>query len=303
MLAEILVADQTPAGSLLDNKLLLAVVTAILGLGAGYLLKQVRDRNDERRQLSWDSEINTRLIEIGTTSKEKVKILYGPSETPVDELASIRLRVTNTGNRAIKNQFLRLRFPDKAKVLEFRPEPKPEPELNVDDVSDFEALAIERRYQIGHLEVGQSVSFLLVADGGDWTRWSSIYPFNEEGDVEFVRRDAARTKEDQEHVSSFCFWFFAFVMLASLMAALPIPPYYLLPLVPILLVPAAFVLAHLRPVSRLFESLAATFLNSRESGESRQAIHSHGERSLAFGRVTGGVHVYPATSSESQSTS
>ncbi|ADU09161.1 MULTISPECIES: RIP homotypic interaction motif-containing protein [Micromonospora] len=187
---------------LTENKLLLAVFTAACGFFFALIAERIKSRKASRKQLSWDVRVDDRLLQVGEgSSAERITVSYGDVE--VKNLTQVLASFENTGNSVIKNQYLRFRFPDESKILEVALDPEPEPELGVAEVGNEKASDLDRRYLIAHLEVGQSVRYRIVSDGGKWRSWAGVHPFNEEGGVEFQRRDVVRAREDEEEVVPF----------------------------------------------------------------------------------------------------
>jgi len=185
----------------LVEKVILALLGAVLGFVGAYTLDRVKARREPRRRISWDVDIERTLIKVKSSIRSKVRVLYNGAE--VAELAHIKCAMANTGNRVVKNHELRFTFPERTTLLETYLEPVPDPELGVELILDEDTGGrSERRYRISHLERGEAVHFNFVTAGGDFADWRPR-SFNQEGDVEFGRRDVAVAKEDEEHVRPF----------------------------------------------------------------------------------------------------
>jgi len=205
---------------LAENKFLLALFTAVCGFFFALIVERMKSRNSLRKQLSWEIRVDERFLQVREgRNAERIAVSYG--NVPVQNLVQILASFENTGNSVIKNQYLRFRFPEESRILEMVPEPEPEPELGVVEVDGGNLSALERRYLIAHLEVGQSIRYRIVADGGRWLSWSDVHPFNQEGGVEFQRRDAARARDDEEEVVPFIR---AGAMLIALLSATVVAP-------------------------------------------------------------------------------
>jgi hypothetical protein len=201
----------------------LAAFTAICGFIFAVILQRVQDHRAPRKGISWDVEIE-RPAQLDNDEDNRIGILYNGS--PVKDLFQVRILVENTGNTLIRNEYVRFRMPSGARLLEMAPDPAPEQELGVSEDESFASGPTERRYKIGHLEAGQSVSFLIVTDGGTWYSWHDIHPYNEEGGVPFQQRDIARAKEDAEEVQPFIRNLAAFLLLTILVSITPSPASY-----------------------------------------------------------------------------
>jgi hypothetical protein len=203
----------------------LAVFTAICGFIVAVIAQRVQDRRNPRKAVSWDAEIE-RPARLGKGEDRRIGISY--NGTSVKELFQVKIRVENTGNTLVKDEFIRFRMPEGATLLEMAPDPTPEQELGVSEDRNPTLSQMERRYKIGHLEAGQKVSFLIVTDGGAWSTWRDIHPYNAEGNVLFLQRDIARAKEDAEEVQPFIRNLAALLLLTILVSITPTPASYVL---------------------------------------------------------------------------
>lgn len=250
--------DDTSIVEALSNKYLLALVASLFGFLFSMLLEWRRNRRIPRKQLSWEIYIDTRLVEIESSLAGQVLVSY--SGNPVENLTSVNFKVTNTGNSVVKNQFLRFAFPERAKMLEATLDPAPEPELGVRDVSESADSHRERRFELGHMEVGQSVGFHFIADGGDWSSWTGVHPFNAEGGVDFQRRDVARVKADQEHIRPFFIYLVILLVVPFIFDVSTSPAFGIARLV-CSLVLVVLLIPHLWPVARLVERLVIQYFD------------------------------------------
>jgi hypothetical protein len=198
----------------------LAAFTAIFGFVFAVILQRIQDRRTPRKAISWDAEVE-RPARLKEGERARIGISY--NGTRVENLFQVKIRIENSGNTVVKNEYLRFKMPEGARLLEMSPYPVPEQELRVEEV-DVPALdPTQRRYKIGHLEAGQSVGFLIVTDGGAWPTWTDIHPHNDEGGVRFEQRDIARAKEDAESVQPFIRNVSAFLLLTILVFITPTP--------------------------------------------------------------------------------
>jgi len=211
----------------------LAIFTAILGFIAAVITQRFQDRRSPRKGISWDVTIE-RPASLKKDDHNRIGISY--NGRPVADLVQVRVRIENTGNTVVKNEYLRFELPSQAMLLEMSPDPTPEPELGVEEVDEPPFSRPPRPiggepdhiYRIGHLEAGQIVSFLIVTDGGAWKTWDDIHPYNEDGGVPFQQRDIARAREDAEEVLPFIRMTTAFLLLTILVSITPTPASYVL---------------------------------------------------------------------------
>jgi hypothetical protein len=174
--------------------------SAVLGAILSYAVIRLNARrHDPRKQLSWDASTDRGLVAVRPEIRDNVSIKYKSED--VTDLVAIKCHVANTGNQLVKNERLRFAFPEGTRVLEADFAPQPEPELSASKDADNLG-PTQRAFSIGHLEVGQEVSFELIATGPNAAEWE-IHPFNEEGGVKFQSREVGRITDEQEHLVPF----------------------------------------------------------------------------------------------------
>lgn len=239
----------------ISGKVLLALLGSIFGFVSSYALEQIKRRREPRKQLSWEMKTDYSQVDINAEIKEKVRILYG--DTPVENLYVTSCILSNTGNRVIKNQTIRFKLAQDVAILEHYLDPEPEREIGVSKVSDPDLTEREKMYRIDHLERSQQVRFVFVLAGRE-IKPPTLHPKNEEGDVQFVKREVARVTEDQEHVRPFTMALFFFLVIPVILSSLPtdlafggslifvIRVLLFIPLIP-----------HIVPVARIVERLIA----------------------------------------------
>ncbi|TDD08583.1 hypothetical protein E1181_06435 [Saccharopolyspora terrae] len=270
-----------------------AIITGLLAYLTGVRL-EARKNKKALKQLSWDMDVDSSLVEVKEELRGQVQVRYG--EETVRDLTTVTFRIVNTGGAPVFNEFVRFAFPSDAKVLEAALDPVPEPELDVSEVTDSDTPPGSRRFRIGHLEPGQSVQFRFISDGGDWANWTDIHPKNEEGGVAFERGDVSRVKEDQEHVRPFVVQA-VLLTLSQLVLSLSSGFYIdgviqLVRIVATLLI-GGLMLPHLLPVARIVERVAVRYATG--GGESMNSLGrvEPGGTVLQAGSVSGGVVVHP----------
>jgi hypothetical protein len=176
------------------------VFGAVVGAALSYVATRMNARHDPRKKLAWEAETDRGLLAVSDRIRDNVSISY--KGVSIEDIVAVRCNVVNTGNVVVKNERIRFSFPEGVLLLEGDFSPIPEPELNSSRVASSESGESERVFMIGHLEVGQQVSFELIATGNGVEKWQ-VHPFNEGGDVEFRQREAERITDDQEHVVPF----------------------------------------------------------------------------------------------------
>jgi len=112
-------------------------------------------------------------------------------------------QVENTGNRVIKNQYLRFQFDNQSALLEDVYEPDPPKEYSVDRIHDQNE-RLERRYLIGQLECEQKVGIRFVLSSENSPQLE-VFPKNEEGDISFVLRSQKKAADERQQITRFIF--------------------------------------------------------------------------------------------------
>jgi RIP homotypic interaction motif len=271
----------------------LAAFTAICGFILAVILQRIQDRRAPRKAISWDAEIE-RPARLEKDNDNRIGISY--NGTPVKDLVQVRILMENTGNTLIRNEYVRFRMPSEARILEITSDPAPEQELGVSEDESLATSHAERRYKIGHLEAKQSVSFLIVTDGGAWHSWQDIHPYNEEGDVLFQQRDIARAKEDAEEVQPFIRNLVALILLAILISITPTPASYAFSV--LFLIPAINIVIAAPRILRVMRQL---------TGKNLYTVHVADSKGIQIGDENTQVNRYeperPTTLSAAQATS
>ncbi|OKI09446.1 hypothetical protein A6A06_01715 [Streptomyces sp. CB02923] len=271
----------------LQQKFVVALVSAIIGAGATLLVHFLKARSEPRKRISWDSSTDPGFAAIDDPEiRDKLSITYG--HVAVKNIFSIRYRISNTGNRVVKGQQIRFSFPEDTQVLEAYLSPTPEPELRVERTSAPSPRDVI--YKIGHLERNQDVQFRFVTAGEAANRWEAV-PSNEEGDVDVQKRGAAEKKEDRAHVKPFLISVFLFLAvpytLSSSLIDVPISE----SLATITRVTfLAYSLFHLSPVARTVRDLLNKADVSPGQNTFNASAHDTGTLVLVgTGDINGGV--------------
>jgi hypothetical protein len=264
------------------GKVALLVLTAIIGFVGSYVLEQYKRRREPHKQISWDMRVERGLVAVSPSVKERVQILYRNS--PADNLHAVRFKASNTGNRVIKNQYIRFEFGPLTTMIDEGRDPPAPRELGVEQARTPDLPRNETRYVIKHLERRQEVDFLLVVAGKDAGE-PVPYHLNDEGDVDFIPRDVARVTEDIEHVQPFAFWLFLFLFVPSIFGFVSNSFFFFFSdfsgafvvlLRVVLLIP---VLLHLRPVTRLVQRCVSTLIADVKAS---QEVRISGGRNFTF---------------------
>jgi hypothetical protein len=177
---------------------------------------------------------------------------------------AIRCRVVNTGNQLIRDENLRFSFPEETTILEAGFAPAPEPELRCSEAPADPSKPTERSFLVGHLEVGQEVSFEFMAAGPRAENWK-VHPFNEAGGVEFQQREVTRIKDEQEHVRPFAVIATSLIIFSILIQSLEATGLFIYDFVASVgllgqLILAVMLIPHIMPMARLLHRLISRWL-------------------------------------------
>lgn len=199
------------------GKIFLAAAGALFSLAATlYINRRISKR--ERRLLTWSQVVESQALDVSGEIREKVEVRY--SGMAVKDLTIVHYAITNDGIKGIRDNQFRFPFPESANVVEFYPQPAPEPEQGFEDLSQDDDHN-ERVVKVGYLQPGGSIQFLIVATGNaDWNNWSGVRSSNPVEDVEFERKDAARAAEDREHIRPFAFWGIVLILAPGIVSGL-----------------------------------------------------------------------------------
>lgn len=205
-----LAETHSTVGDIFANRYIFLLIGALVGFFSSYLMELIKARRLPKKELTWDLGTKAWRLDQEDGAGKVVQVAYRGQA--VDNLVTRTLRFTNTGNTTIRNQLLRLELPESAKLLDIQCSPTPPPEFEVEDITESEQSSSGRSYKVGQLDPSQCVSFVINADGGDWTGWSGVHLKNREQEVKYQERAAARARADQEHVAPFVILLTLFVM-------------------------------------------------------------------------------------------
>jgi hypothetical protein len=192
-------SDSFLAADSWELKVLLALLTGLLGFVAAYALEKIRSKKSQKR-LVWDATYERGLIEAKKDLQHDIEIKY--KGEPVENLASVILRIRNSGSTVVKGQQLRVEFPRESQILDAYLDPEPPREWGAARAFDREVDRSEACFDIGHLERTQGVRIIVFTTGSQSTKMT-LHPFNEAGDVDFQEGSTSRIREDRERLVPF----------------------------------------------------------------------------------------------------
>jgi len=185
-------------GNQLYSGIIVALITAILSFIIAYFF-YIKKLKEQKKQLSYDLEIKNGLVEVENFIKKDISIKYKGQST--ENLHHVLCYVQNTGNKVIKNQQIRFNFTSDNRIATHFFDSPPLPELNISIQNESENELI---YQIGHIEKGQRIGFGFIISGKDVNINNiNIYPFNDEGDIEFLAKSIAKIYGEKEIILQF----------------------------------------------------------------------------------------------------
>jgi len=204
-----------------DQKAIIAVVAGVLGFLGNYFVDAIKKRREPRKELSFELQVTDPLIDVSSQVADKVNVQYGP--TVVKNLYYVVFNVENTGNRVVKEEFVRFQFDEKSQILEPFFDPKPDQELDVAEVESEGSAMNEKRYRIGHLESGAKVGIRFVLNHSQKPT-VTVVPFNKEGDVAFLPRSQKKAADDRQRIIRFTWLAFLWGTLPYLVSIAAIFP-------------------------------------------------------------------------------
>lgn len=201
----------------LVERLVVAVVTAILTLLVSFILYQVRESRKPRRQVSYYLK-ELRGLVASEAIAEHLTVSY--KGQPADRLSHVTCDIENTGNTVVRNQFLRFEFPNGTTILDAYSEPVPPREYGFSDVTDTNHGPNERRYLVAHLEKAQRVALRFVVSA-DASSIPLVHPHNADGDVEVIPKNLERASDDRTRSEQFVFYYVLLITLPGVFSVLP----------------------------------------------------------------------------------
>jgi hypothetical protein len=273
------------------------VLAAILAFLSGYALAGVSRRKGSGKKLSYDLSIANGVVQVEKEVKERVQILYDGQS--IENLYNVKFELENTGDTVVKSQEIRFAFPENAKILDFSFHPEPEPEMGVSKIEEKSgSKSHERKCRIGQIERGQKVGVQFAVTSKTDIQDVGIYPFNEDGDVEFSRGDIAKQSSDKEQVAKFLVYLIFYLVIPPIFDTLsPIILFseIMAGLARLLILVNLFKL--IVPFSEVIASLIMHMINL--GSEKGQAIDIVGDGNTLISNVEGGGFTFNHSESKS----
>jgi len=282
LLQSVQTEQQTTHGlTSLEEKAIIAVVSAVLSLIGGYILLQIKERREAHKRLLYDLDVR-KVVAVDDVIAKDIGITY--KNSPANQLSFVSCQVQNSGNRVVKQQSLRFDFGEAATVVDAYLDPQPPTEYGVDEVFDPALPKSERKFTIKHLEREQSVGFRFVVSG---TLESEvrIHPFNEEGDVDVLPGTIAKARDDRVALERFIVLFLLGMIIPPIFYRVP-DQFIRLGSSLISLLIALALLPLIRPTARVI-SIAISALARRVNGPAVEIENLHQEPTAELSIVVG----------------
>lgn len=198
-------------------KLALLFIGAILGLVGTILVERWRAKREPNLRLSYDLKVGNSMANVPERLAERVRVRY--SDREIDgQLFEATCKVVNTGNRVVKSQYMRFSFPEGSTILDgFLVDDIP-PEYAVTDAPLEGSKSGDRRWRIGHLEKGASVTFGMLVSASSPAR-PEVFPHNESGDVRVTAGTLVAEEDDAAQIAPFVTWLLANIFVPPLVGA------------------------------------------------------------------------------------
>ena len=191
--------SQVDLASPLWQKVFFALGGAIITAGMAITIFLIQWRSRARKRLSFHTQVVNSLPPVDAKLRGKVEVRYNNQH--VDSLWYVICRFVNTGNTVIKNQSLRFEFDPQAQILESLFDPVPISELDASKDPGFQGPKNQAKIQIGQIERGQSVSFVLIICGKN-VEEPEIHSKGE-GDVQLLSESLSKDLDDSVKVRVF----------------------------------------------------------------------------------------------------
>jgi hypothetical protein len=207
-------ASQSFVSSELQNSIITAIVSGIIGFLASFVIERLKKQSEPRKQISYSKIIKSGII--GNIEKDiegKIGILYDGKLA--QNMIYALFNIENTGNQQIKNQEIRFEFADGSEILDVFNDPqKIEPEMELKEIPESNLGKNERKFRIGVLKPTEKLGFRFIVQGNKNLSLDFKHHSKNDDDVIFIKVEDKKVADDIETVNSFLInCLIAFVML------------------------------------------------------------------------------------------
>lgn len=211
------VQQTSPRQDLLE-KVLIALIAATLAFIGNLVLASLKRRSEPRKLISYRTDISGGLVTVADSIRQRISVHYQGRE--VKDLYHVRCVVENSGTSVVKDQYIRFVLQQAEDLVDAYTDPRPEPELGVEEVPLVPPKGNERKFRIAHLAKRQLVVFNFIATGALPPRLE-VHPFNDLGDVDFVPRSVSIASDQSEELSIFIRLLVLFFTVPSVLRLVP----------------------------------------------------------------------------------
>ncbi len=194
-------------------KVILSIIGAIVGMIITYILTRRKEKMD-LKEISYDLDVKDVIIKADKTIQDNISITYKGNHTK--NLSFVNCNIKNTGNKVVKDEYVRFEFDKETEILETFFDPEPIPEFGV-TFENTEQKQNEKRIKVKHLEKAQSININFIVNGKKST--PKLIPFNEQGDVLFNTNTLTQIKNEQDILKDFIRMNFAMIIILPLIIA------------------------------------------------------------------------------------
>lgn len=290
--AQVATTQPAQTNTFLDKAFLqniaITLLSAVLAFLGGYALAGISKRSGSGKRLSYNLIVETGLVNVEKNVKERVKVLYEGKE--IANLSNIKVDIENTGNSVVRSEEIRFGFLQGTQILDFYFEPMPEPEMNIEKIDTSDIGEFERKCRVGHIEKEQrlGVRFVVTSDSDIQLK---LYPYNQNGDVEFVSRSATKTLSARDQVARFLSLLIMYFVIPPVFSIFSLSPFseIIAGVVKLTLLLALF--RFIVPFAEVIAELISKWLNFEEKDSQAlsflQGVNVEGD--LTVGDITQGI--------------
>ena len=137
------------------GKIISFLIPAVIGFSSNVFLDLYKRTSEKKKRLSYnvDYEKETEII----------KIIDGDEIRYDSKLSSVLFTLENSGDKDIKDQYIRLRSPEETKILDVKYDPEPEREMSFRQSTD-NLNSNEFAFEIGYMKPNKRIGIRLLIE-------------------------------------------------------------------------------------------------------------------------------------------
>lgn len=199
-----------------QEKILLTILGVILGFFSSLFLDTIKRKRDARKQITWDTKIEKGILEFSShlkTQREQVQLYY--KNHPVKNIAIVFFTLQNTGNREIRNQYVRLEFIGVERIWDLVYEPEPEREMNFRESNSHSLKNHEQIYEFDYMVPEQRIGLQFIVEGieNESIDIKIHYKNNSSDDVFYIEGESKKIQTEKDSIRNFLIFITLFVIL------------------------------------------------------------------------------------------